>query len=533
MTHALASAGPSQRPLHHVSPSQTLYVGNEKILGALIANLENCKIPISLDPLLEKAKDITVYGRDFRVALPSGTQVIPYGLDMPNFQVKTYSLLPEASDHCITLSGALYGKGFQAKNRIQAIQFANEHKIPYVEARSCIEGGNCRIVPGLDGAPRAIIGVHSLVASLLALEQQQYFSSHLMQSYKQTPPPSEHSFRMARNSKIYEKEFLPVYERYNSIKTAMERMQSRSQVLNLFCDEHLLSNTSFLEDLNPQGPEEEAPFSRKRSFSEIQSDSDEGQISEFQQLLHEHSSALLKIRRSLSKYTQPLTVYDKEDFLSQAEEWQTKLEITKEVITSELGVQKEHLAIVDQGEFHIDMEIFTTKNGVAFIHDERSCLFALQAIRRAVELQSPNSDLLQVIEKYENASVEREEACTKRNKRIVEALQSIGCSVNLISGIYRAEGEPTLNFMNGFFLESGGSEHFITNGTPYDLVIFADYFAKALRSSHPELKSCFVNDQKSPAIMQEFLARNGGIRCITWEVLNTNHPRNVDLRPYS
>ncbi len=155
-------------------------------------------------PLDVQTDSTTRFGRDSRVCLLDKSHLLPFPVFMGTYQkVKFDSMLPVEESHFLDESqGAGYGLGFSEKNLEEAHNYAKVNNIKYRWAETCIEGGNCRIFIGKDGKPKAFLGVHSLILSYLALEQQGYFRKNedrVERLAHRIDFPKDDSYRIARN----------------------------------------------------------------------------------------------------------------------------------------------------------------------------------------------------------------------------------------------------------------------------------------------------------------------------------------------
>lgn len=138
------------------------------------------------------------WGRDCRVVLSDGSHLIPYPLPLKKLNHKISMLIPKISRHLVQ-KGFFCGNGFTKSYVKKAIQAAKFYGIKANLAKTCIEGGNCFI-----NKDRAVVGNTSVVTSLLALEDQNYFSKELLEKKLETVKKPRTKFvRMARNREVY------------------------------------------------------------------------------------------------------------------------------------------------------------------------------------------------------------------------------------------------------------------------------------------------------------------------------------------
>ncbi len=155
--------------------------------------------------------DSTVgWGRDCRVCLPSGEHLIPEYIpehDLP--ETRARCMLSEEDEHFHHQS--LIGRGFSLEYRSAAIAHAQDQGVKVKLARSCIEGGNCRIFRATDGKHRALVGRNSILLTAIALEKQGEFNSQNFREFAKDyaariKTPSLDSMRIARNLRLFEED---------------------------------------------------------------------------------------------------------------------------------------------------------------------------------------------------------------------------------------------------------------------------------------------------------------------------------------
>lgn len=168
--------------------------------------------PITLPPIYQKSKwlhqaqaNSSIFVRDSSVTLFNASRLIPYPIKARSYQHLLGATLPASSNHFLygekngkgfLPETSLAGRGFYQVNVEQAKLDATKHNIPFKQAKSCIEGGNCFLF--FSGAKKkAILGVHSLSLSLMALEEAACFDTGLDQIH--VDEPSDTALRLARN----------------------------------------------------------------------------------------------------------------------------------------------------------------------------------------------------------------------------------------------------------------------------------------------------------------------------------------------
>lgn len=199
---------PSQKgdpsPSKKYSPAQAwrgrrIYVGSasaaeelKRLFQETRQNLEVCFNPAIL------------WGRDARVERLDGSHLIPFGVLTDYYPIcdRFYAMIPKEEIDLLKRRDCDWGRGFTRKIREDAISFAKEEEIPFQAGMTCIEGGNCRIFVDGSGRPKALVGYHSLLLTILAMEQQGYFERHADEMDRFAASifePEEDSYRVAKN----------------------------------------------------------------------------------------------------------------------------------------------------------------------------------------------------------------------------------------------------------------------------------------------------------------------------------------------
>lgn len=407
----------------------TIMVGNQGVRQYLAHYFKSMPIKVEVDPLASKDIHLYVFGRDSRVCLPDGSHLIPYSIKDKYVEARYKAMLPASGAHFVSSPRRCYGEGFSAENNAAAIKFAEENHVKYRQARTCIEGGNCRLF-----SSKAIIGINSVILSLIALEEQDYFSALSKEEEKKVDEdkPSKETLRMARNLALYgkkEKENLSSYR------------------------EKLL-----------------APLTDKEEL----------------------------------EYHKPALVLDH------------KLQATRSLMAKELGIEEDNIAFVDQYRFHIDMEIFTGKDDLVFLHRESDARAVLDNVGRGPKRFTATCA------KYAKASKERSEAYDTLLSNNVKLIERIGCKTAFVPGVYEADAEEPINFMNGLFLSDKDSSVFATNASEYE--IFQMQFEDTVKRIDSKMKTLFIDDPENPGMMQKILHNTrGGIHCLTWTLHTSGH----------
>lgn len=144
--------------------------------------------------------------QDTQVVLPNGTLLIPYSFDTPDIEYQFRSLLPLSSQSFILGVRQGFGEGFKKDQRERALKNAQENSVHYRQGMTCIEGGNCRLTTNNKNERVAIVGTHSIVLTVLALEEQGYFKGN--ESYEkrmEEAQPSLEDYRLAKNYEYAQK----------------------------------------------------------------------------------------------------------------------------------------------------------------------------------------------------------------------------------------------------------------------------------------------------------------------------------------
>ena len=161
----------------------SLVVGDEDVaqhLKSLFPALIGSKFSIKTDFEVERGNARTVYVRDQQVCRLDGSILIPYGIQdvsEENFLGIFRSLLPETSAATLAENGSGLGNGFQNEDGYKGSTRQHPKKTPFTLGKSVIEGGNCLLFQGEHGRGKGVVGVHSLILTLLALEERNYLSS--------------------------------------------------------------------------------------------------------------------------------------------------------------------------------------------------------------------------------------------------------------------------------------------------------------------------------------------------------------------
>ena len=168
------SAGTIRIPLPSGASSslQKIYVGNDKVFEVFKAAIGRIpslreKVEVLFDPLTTEMGSHAVFGRDLRVTLLDGSELIPYRLKQEIIKERMQSWFPlrELIDDVSFRTGFGFHREFEGK----ALEAAAREGIACIEGKTTIEGGNCFLFQGPDGQPKGIVGINSLITTQLSL----------------------------------------------------------------------------------------------------------------------------------------------------------------------------------------------------------------------------------------------------------------------------------------------------------------------------------------------------------------------------
>ncbi len=173
---------------------------------------KDAKLFVEMDPTVDAGNlsDIA-YGRDLRICRLDGSLLIPYGFSdakSGSFGRRFRAMLPATSPQVMDVFDPGYGKGCIRDNVGVSARLAVKQRISFLQGKSVIEGGNCFLFRGEGGRAKGIVGVHSPILTLIALEEQGYYDvpevrSKLAEIQARCDAPSEECLRMARNLSYY------------------------------------------------------------------------------------------------------------------------------------------------------------------------------------------------------------------------------------------------------------------------------------------------------------------------------------------
>lgn len=457
---------------------KTIIVGDKNIKKEVeeIVKKHLPSMDVKTDSLAKKDVKELIFGRDYRVTLLDNTQLIPYSIKNPQLEFQFQALLASFSPkfNVVNYRSNGYGVGFFIENTSKALEYAKLCNLPNMQAKSCIEGGNCSLFLNLENQPSAIVGKHSLLLSFIALEEQGYFDENqdkIKQLIAEIPSPSDISLKMARNLSLYSQQ-LPL---------EIELMEINEKI----------KRTKDIEEQNKLSLQKK---SNGDKFAQQWKNR-----TEFNKLLAED------IRRE-----------DREKFYSAAIELEAKFQLTEALIAEELKIPKNRIAFVPQRRLHIDMELFYASQGIVFIHDETSAMQLLTARKH------PNRRMQTTCENYYKQAEKEEKIFKEHREELVNALINIQVKPVRVAGVFGASGEHNLNFMNGLVIDHlNQSPLFITNGSKNQNFLM-DSFEEIIQKHLPKFNISFL--AQGSDLMEKILTENkGGIHCLTWE---TNEPKD-------
>ena len=453
--------------------SDKLFVGHGLVADSVkdLFHVMGSKLTVEMDPTLNvENRRKVVFGRDLRICRLDGSLLIPYGFTnerSPSFERWYRAMLPATSSDIITGSRTGFGKGIVRKKVEKTVKLAAEQKIPFIRGKSAIEGGNCFLFQRADGSTKGVVGVHSLVLTLMALEEQGYFEvpevklqlSEMQSGYE---APSEECLRIARN--------LSYYARYHGLQDALELVEAELRPLARETSDRVKELKEKKAALNKELSVFEGETGYRRKLLSPLSASEEASL----------------------------------DFKQKGIELEAKLSLARQVMAEELNIAAKDLAIVPQVKFHIDMEMFASPDRkTLFVHDESLVQNILNA--------NPRKSLSE--QRYLKASQERLKAFGAIYEKTVSILKQQGFDVKRLPGIFEADGENAVYFMNGFFVPCHDGEHFFTNGA-MQFPWFDGGFKEAFFAQMPNSKVYFINGELIDQMMTQC---NAGVHCVTWD----------------
>jgi len=442
--------------LRHIKhePIAHVVVGHKSIAELLQTRFSFDHTCFELDSLVLKNIKEVCFGKDYRLCLLDGSHLLPYSIQEPLLEDYFKALISLSSSHFVDSAHTGYGSGFYLENHLFALSQAKEKNISYQIAETCIEGGNCHLFISEQG-PSAAIGVHSLVLSYIALEEQGYFEKNkelLQNMRKQIVHPSEEFLRIARNLSLFQE-----------VVTQVD------------------------------------PFEQRKNYSK------ESIYPAFIKAIQAKYSNLTEFRR---QFISSLKEEDRKKYVLSAIELETKWKITKEKISQEIKVPLDQIAFINQYHFHIDLECMILPDGWGLIHDEE------QAISFLFNLPDETYENEKTIDAYLKAAKERKLHFEQHQKQTCLELERIGCKCILIPAVFEAKGEETLNFLNGLFFYLEDKTIFITNGINPRFNLYKEHFEKVLKDHQTTFEVYFIPHNMIQKVLSE---RFGGLSCLTWQ----------------
>lgn len=142
------------------------------------------------------SRETTVWERDARVVRRDGSHLIPYPLsevfeDRATLGRRSFRLLK--SLHPLEMKYRQFGNGLDIEYVEKARMLATSLGIPFVNGKTCIEGGNCILTE-----KEVIVGTTSVVLSFISLWKMGLLSS-LDEKIGHIEEPEERFIKMARN----------------------------------------------------------------------------------------------------------------------------------------------------------------------------------------------------------------------------------------------------------------------------------------------------------------------------------------------
>lgn len=406
-------------------------VGDVRVMENLKAVAKSYQSPVrvELDPFVSSSEP-RIFGRDWRVNGINGMHIVPYAIQDPIYHGAFMALLPSSSNYFIHTGGGK-GEGFSKENSDRAAAYAKEHGIPFRQASSTVEGGNAFVFFD-ENQPKAIVGIHSLILTLIALDEQGFFekNQNALKAVKaQIKKPSEHALRMARNMSIYtpKRDWDKRWDAMKKLKPTDPTAASTRQALQKELGERWKGESSYRELL-----------------------------------------------------TRPLLQEETVKFHDEALMWEARMMLAQQVIAKDLSVPLESCAFIPQIFFHTDMFLTVSPDGkVVFLHDDT---------RHDEDISPPLED------KYRNAAKERAGRMREAMLEAQEAINKIGCKVRLGTSICASPGNLLCNFTNGIFLSTPGGPLFVSNGPTRNFNRITDVFCSTFPFKTQVLLDCGLSD---------------------------------------
>ena len=450
-SYLLLFASVAGQPAAQSAPPIQITVGDERVTRLLQEALP--MVDVRLTPIWKHKRGEIHFLQDGQVVLPSGDLLIPHEMETEYNEFLFTALLPSALSHYVGAVRKGYGRGMRADFRGRTIDAANRDGAKFIEARSCIEGGNTRFATKPTGERVAIVGVNSQILSLMALQKQQYFDSDGHARYAELlkdAQPTDDDFRMARNA-AYARKLIALRKDIIAKRAEWEEKLAK-RIL--------------------ETPEEMS--SRRAAGNDFQT----------------------HLKGMKGHFNGPVTEEDMDRFDIEAKEYHAKLQLTAEVMAQELQVSLENLAIVPHLQFHIDMELFTHGSTV-YLHSSRGAQTDLESF------SFPNRPV------YQKSAQEEAEIQSRFLDAEIAILAQRDLSVVEVSGVYGIyDGQP-VNFMNGFVVHTPEGPKFVTNGVHHKFQDAAERFKKQIEP----LPVHFIAEGED--LMQDMLrTKTGSLNCL-------------------
>lgn len=372
-------------------------------------------------PLFLENDEASKFLRDSSVALFPRGLLIPYSIKDPILKNRLLALLPESSNLLIIdeVDGKIKhkfvsGKGYQRENTIQVKRICYKNHIPFIQAKTCIEGGNCFLFKSND-QKKAIVGNHSVSLSMIALEEQGEYDG--IDASKITEVSLE-AIRMARNLDLYRIKRVRDYEKHLEFKKQEEEQKKKEEEQADWNYENASSGVFY-------------QYTIPEKFAKVPLAEEE-----------------IAYRRTL---VAPLTDAEKNQYFEAAKLVEAKLKLTKEIMAQELGVDLENIAFIPQREFHIDMEMFVTPEGSAILHDPGMVEEFLTEVRQKENL---DQNTLALLERYAKNARKCAKKFEETRKKCLGLLSACHIDSKCLPAVFKASKfTSTLNYCNGIFMD--------------------------------------------------------------------------------
>jgi hypothetical protein len=411
-----------------------------------------------------KNDESSIFIRDSHVTLfEDKGHLIPYSFSETDELLISRILsasLPFSGDIVLNNEKGLCGKGFHRNNTSQAMVLAYKEGNSFKRAMSCIEGGNCFLLINSKGEKRALIGELSLTLSMIALERQGYFKDI---SVKEIENPSQDALRIARNLAFY-------YEKVNPADLML--LEKRAAFKNDSEIKNFKESIGFIEDI------------------------------EYQTLLGE-----------------PLSLEDCIRFHEEGKKIDAKINSTKNVIASELGLSSNQLAFLPQTQFHIDTEMTVTPDKKVILHDDRKTIRFLEKEMKEICLENKELELYKI---YLERALKRAEIFHETRERQKEILRENGIEFSILPAILENGTQSILNYCNGIFIKTPKNcdaefkdkkfVYFTTGPSSTEEEIFHRRFSEIFQKKFPKYGFYGVKN-----ISHLIASSHGGVHCLTFE----------------